>query len=258
MSDLTRRATLAMGLAGLAGPVMAAIDRPVARITGSEIRQIVHCNNAGIPVSSVADRVSRPELFTRTADCLVLRDRFEGPFFNCVAPRGKAIAVGQPGVPLIVALRVQDQHCRPLPGAIVDIWSCDASGRYSGYQRSSHSRAFAPGIVLADNEERHCRGVLATDADGIAEFETIYPGYYSGRAIHIHFKVHRGNTSYLTNQSHLPERLNDKIMAMEPYRTLRHRRRVRNAEEVAWGLTEMTVDETPSGLLAYLTVGLSG
>ena len=55
------------------------------------------------------------------------------------------------------------------------------------------------------------------DKDGIAEFNSIYPGYYIERATHIHFKAHIGNRSFLTNQAYLPEEINEAIYRLAPY-----------------------------------------
>ena len=64
--------------------------------------------------------------------------------------------------------------CVPLEGVVVDVWHCDALGDYSGVER---------------NTGNFLRGFQRTDANGRAAFTTIYPGWYQGRAVHIHFKI---------------------------------------------------------------------
>ena len=97
----------------------------------------------------------------------------------------------------------------------------------------------------------------ATDADGIAEFSSIYPSYYVERAIHIHFKVHIGNRAFLTNQALLPETDNAAVLSMAPYNVPRKSPRVRNAQEGGWGLPTMKVAPRPQARLALLDVVLS-
>ena len=70
-----------------------------------------------------------------------------------------------------------------------------------------------------------------TDADGIAEFDTIYPGYYHGRPMHLHFKVHVGNKAFLTSQALFPEEWNARIMAMAPYNEPRSSTRPLNGSD---------------------------
>ena len=67
--------------------------------------------------------------------------------------------------------------CTPLANALVDMWHCDALGVYSD--------------VSSQNTlgQRFLRGYQVSDANGQVQFLTIYPGWYAGRAVHIHFKV---------------------------------------------------------------------
>jgi len=74
-----------------------------------------------------------------------------------------------------VVARLDGSACVPFEGALVDVWHCDALGVYSDVQGS-------PGT-------RFLRGYQVTDADGLASFTTIYPGWYRGRAVHVHFKI---------------------------------------------------------------------
>ena len=126
----------------------------------------------------------------------------------------RRITEGKPGLPLRLRIGVADTHgCAPLPNAAVDVWHCDALGVYSGVQGDS-------GTFL--------RGVQLTDGSGVAVFDTIYPGWYQGRATHIHLKVHVGGgvsgATYSgghvahTGQLFFPETLNDQVYRLNPYR----------------------------------------
>ena len=89
------------------------------------------------------------------------------------------------GAPLILAFNVQQiagGNCTPLPGAIVDVWHCDAAGEYSGFKDTM-------GAGFDTTGQSFLRGYQTTDAGGVATFRTIYPGWYRGRAVHVHFKI---------------------------------------------------------------------
>lgn len=88
-------------------------------------------------------------------------------------------AAPKPGAPLTLRLRVLDldNGCAPIPGAVVDIWSCDAKGLYASYS------------PFGTQGQDFCRGYQKTDANGQVEFLTLFPGSYSGRALHIHFAI---------------------------------------------------------------------
>jgi protocatechuate 3,4-dioxygenase beta subunit len=114
----------------------------------------------------------------------------EGPYYVALEKIRKDITLGRPGVPLTLKLKVVDSTTgKPIGNAACDIWHCDASGVYS--DESVENTVGATWL----------RGVQLTDATGIAEFDTIYPGHYAGRATHIHVKVHIGGTKSATTYS---------------------------------------------------------
>ena len=88
--------------------------------------------------------------------------------------------------------------------AVVDLWHCDAAGGYSGFE--------------GQEAETYLRGAQVTDADGVAEFTTIFPGGYSGRTTHIHAKVHLDNRTVLTTQVYFPDDVSAEVHAAAPYR----------------------------------------
>jgi protocatechuate 3,4-dioxygenase beta subunit len=117
------------------------------------------------------------------------------------------------GSPLGLEIEVLDSDCAPVAGVLVDIWHCDALGIYSWYAAVGEdgeigSALLAPGTFL--------RGSQRTGADGRCRFQTIYPGWYPGRAVHIHAKVHHP-TGLLTVQLYFPEDVNDGVHAQQPY-----------------------------------------
>lgn len=136
---------------------------------------------------------------------------------------------------------------------VIDIWRCDASGIYSGYNLGVDEPIAGARHTQPDNSERACRGALRTDKDGIAEFNTIYPGYYVERATHIHFKAHIGNRSFLTNQAYLPEEINEAIYRLTPYNAPRKAQRILNTDE-NWSVPTMKIIERKNALLAVLNL----
>lgn len=158
---------------------------------------------------------------------------------------------------MTIALRAVDAAtCQPIADAVIDIWHCDASGLYSGHDLAVDEAINATRHTPPTNGDRSCRGALRTDRDGIAEFRSIYPGYYVERAIHIHFKVHVGGRAFLTNQAHLPEAHNAAVMAMAPYDMPRRMKRIANTQE-DWGLPTMKIVERGQTRLAVLNLVLS-
>jgi protocatechuate 3,4-dioxygenase beta subunit len=125
-----------------------------------------------------------------------------------------------PGTPLQLAFRVQqiaNGQCSPLPGAMVDIWQCDAAGMYSGVNDRM--------VGFNTEGKKFLRGYQVTDASGIANFTTIYPGWYQGRSVHIHFKIRTpaqaalaDQTAYeFTSQVFFNESLTDQVHKAQPY-----------------------------------------
>ena len=155
------------------------------------------------------------------SSCVVRPEMTEGPFFVDAAlarsdiRASSATGLKRDGVPLGLAFTVSQivsGRCTPLTGAVVHIWQCDALGVYSGV---TDPRA----RTEAANDD-FLRGVQTTDAQGRARFTTIYPGWYRGRAVHIHFKIRTqasGAAYEYTSQLFVPESLTDEIHARPPY-----------------------------------------
>ncbi|WP_454761225.1 dioxygenase family protein [Caulobacter segnis] len=120
----------------------------------------------------------------------------EGPYYLAGAPVRADIAEGLPGVAVELRFHVFDEVGAPLAGAKVDVWHCDAQGRYSG-------------VGGALQAARFLRGVQPVDDGGAASFRTVYPGWYEGRTTHIHYKVWLGQQALLTSQVFLPDALNE-------------------------------------------------
>ena len=115
------------------------------------------------------------------------------------------------GVPLRVDLRVIDgATCKPSERARVDLWHADAQGIYSGYEGQGDKQD------LSTVGQKFLRGTQFTDSEGAVSFETIYPGWYTGRATHMHFKVLLDDRNVLTGQMYFPDAVNEFIYANVP------------------------------------------
>src|SRR2546426_160359 len=150
--------------------------------------------------------------------CVLAPEQTEGPYYISNEKVRRNITEGKPGTPLTLRLAVLDAStCRPIKGAAVDIWHADASGVYSGFGQGSGNRTFL-------------RGIQRTDAKGIAVFQTIYPGWYMGRTVHIHVKVHLGGRVVHTGQLFFADSLTDSVYKKTPY-SRRPNRSTRNAND---------------------------
>ena len=228
-------------------PNRAVVDKSL--MTGS-----LSCDNSSVPLSDAANRLSTIADFDASGQCAMIKDSFEGPFFYCTNPNSAEIAKGKEGIALVVALRAVDATaCQPLADAVIDIWHCDASGIYSGYNLGVDEPITSGRHAEPQNSERACRGALRTDKDGIAEFRTIYPGFYVERATHIHFKAHIGNRAFLTNQAYLPEEINDATYRLAPYNAPRKGKRLLNSDE-SWPVPVMKIIERNQTRIAVINL----
>jgi protocatechuate 3,4-dioxygenase beta subunit len=135
--------------------------------------------------------------------CVLAPEQTEGPYFLDGDRIRRNITEGRPGVPLTLRLTVLDvSTCKPIRGAAVDVWHCDAAGVYSGVQ---------------GNTGRFLRGIQRTSSKGIAIFQTIYPGWYPGRTVHVHLKVALGGNVVHTGQLYFPDRVTDVVYRRAPY-----------------------------------------
>ena len=133
--------------------------------------------------------------------CLLQPEVTEGPYYLAEDLVRQDITEGRPGLPLTLRLQVVTADCSPVAGARVDVWHCDADGVYSGVDGDV-------GTFL--------RGTQATGADGVAEFHSIFPGWYRGRVTHVHYKVFLDERTVLTGQVFFDDGLANAIHADHP------------------------------------------
>lgn len=162
-------------------------------------------------------------LATELPGCVVRPAQEEGPYFvdeklnRSDIRSDPATGVLSVGVPLLLTFRVSkltNGLCAPITGATVDVWHCDALGVYSD-ERDVMGGGFD------SRGKKFLRGYLPTNASGQARFTTIYPGWYQGRAVHMHFKIRTttaaGVRHDFTSQLYFNDTLSDRVHAAAPY-----------------------------------------
>jgi Protocatechuate 3,4-dioxygenase beta subunit len=190
--------------------------------------------------ASSAKRSLKPKRSFR----ILTPEQTEGPFYVAKHLVRRDIREDRQGVPLILNIILRDSSTgEVLPNAAVDIWHCDAEGNYSGYAALAEGHPLAPPgfdpqldskhqgpppSVMPSDDRTFLRGTQISDIDGIVRFTTIYPGWYQGRALHIHLKVHTGKgverwdftDSHVchTGQLFFPEQISNKVAAVTPYK----------------------------------------
>jgi protocatechuate 3,4-dioxygenase beta subunit len=177
--------------------------------------------------------------------CVLTPEMTEGPYYLPNEAVRRNITEGRPGTPLRLRLTVVNaSSCRPIKNAAVDVWHADASGVYSGVQ---------------GNTGTFMRGIQRSDVHGLAVFDTVYPGWYTGRAVHIHVKVHLGGTVVHTGQLFFPDALTDKVYTASPYDT-RGRRDTLNATDSIFrnggSRSMLTLAKSGSGYVGRITMGV--
>jgi protocatechuate 3,4-dioxygenase beta subunit len=139
------------------------------------------------------------------ATCAVTPSETVGPYPSVTDLFRSDIREDRPGTPLALAITVVNANngCTPVSGANVEIWQCDATGNYSEYGGQS--------------ARTYLRGIQTTDATGQVNFTTIYPGWYQGRATHIHVEVKRNGVSSKVTQIAFPEATNAAVYGTSVY-----------------------------------------
>ncbi|MEW2044848.1 intradiol ring-cleavage dioxygenase [Streptomyces sp. NPDC005476] len=170
--------------------------------------------------ASAADEHRRPNRTgagTDGEDCYRLTsETVEGPYYIDADKIRRDVTEDREGIGLLLGLKVIDsESCKPIRDAAVDIWHCDAAGVYSGYEDQGNGGGGGGGPAPTGepptgepptgaptgappggghqeptDDSRYLRGTWRTDRHGQVTFRTVFPGWYRGRCVHIHVKVH--------------------------------------------------------------------
>lgn len=196
-------------------------------------------------------------------DCVVRPELTIGPYFVDdqlnrsdirSEPSDNSVKEGVPLTLNLVVASVSGNSCTPIEGAQVDIWHCDAQGQYSGVSAQGSDTS----------GQKFLRGYQLTDTNGAVQFQTIYLGWYSGRAVHVHFTIRTkgaDNQDYqFTSQFFFDDNLTDQVHALEPYAS-KGQRDMRNADDNIFngGGDQLLLDlegDTTNGYTTAFNVGL--
>lgn len=253
---LSRREVLSLlGFTGAA--TLLAACQPVGEASRSAAQPVGQAVEA--PATIAADAAATAAAQAALPACVARPAMTEGPYFVDVMLNRSDIRSDpdtgevKAGAPLLLTFRVSKiggNACTPLPGALVDVWHCDADGVYSGVaDRSADTTG-----------QKWLRGYQVTDANGTAAFTTIYPGWYPGRTIHIHFKLRTAPDAVqgheFTSQLFFDDAFSDQVLAQPPYDT-RGYRTVLNGQDRIYS-DELLLDVTRSapGYAATFDLGL--
>ena len=224
----------------------------------------------------------------------------EGPYYIDADKLRQDITEDKEGIPLTLSLRVIDNEtCKPIVNAAVDVWHCDALGLYSGYESLSSGGGSAPtdapsgtptgepptdapsggtggggGHEEPTDDKRYLRGTWKTDRQGRVTFKTIFPGWYRGRCVHIHTKVHvdgtwtdagyEGGTTCHTGQFFFDEESVLASAEVDPYSTSTTERTTLTEDTIydqsgtTGGLLKLKYNKTniAKGVIGSITMGV--
>ncbi len=145
--------------------------------------------------------------------CALICETTAGPCIADTVDR-QDVSEGFGGLPVRLALLVVDaDNCEPVAGARVEIWHTQRTGVYSGITPSP-MQCFRDDPDAANYQ--YFRGIRTAGDNGRVDFDTCFPGWYPGRAIHIHFRVYRGEDVFATSQLFFADDLNSEIFAEHP------------------------------------------
>ncbi|MGV9555152.1 intradiol ring-cleavage dioxygenase [Streptomyces sp. NPDC003401] len=202
------------------------------------------------------------------AVCTLTKEMTEGPYYLDGQYVRADITEAKAGIPLKLTLTVvDDDTCVPLTNALVELWHADALGEYSGFVGNNGHNEPDSGTFL--------RGGVLTGSNGVATITTVYPGWYRGRCVHIHVKVHTnvtvtsdghftGGQELHTGQLFFNETVTTAVARVSPYstntvtRTTLARDSIYDGGGAASGLLTLTaLGSTPAaGYTGTLTLGV--
>ena len=213
------------------------------------------CGSSPTNPSSTTTSRSSTGGTTAASSCVVSPEETAGPYPDRTGMIGNSafyrqdITEGKSGLPLTLALTIVNVNsgCTPLTNATVEMWQCDATGNYSEYGTSAG--------------QTFLRGLQTTDSSGRVTFKTIYPGWYMGRATHIHLEVFVNGAAVKTTQIAFPEDVSSSVYRTGVYAAHGQNSTTNSGDNVFSDGTDHELaalsGDTSSGYTATLAVGIS-
>ena len=232
-TELTRRSSL-LKLGGLLGTVV-----------GGGFFQSAFADNA---LAAQTEGFGSAAVASGAVTCVLSPEMTQGPYYVAGEKMRRNVTEGMAGTPLALHLTVLNAGtCEPIKGANVEIWHASPTGIYSGVQ--------------AENTvgKTYMRGVQQTDGNGLVIFDTLYPGWYMGRTVHIHVMVHLGGSIVHTGQLFFNDTLTDTVYKQAPYNS-RPGRDTLNATDSIFrnggSRSMLAMSKSASGYLGAITMGV--
>jgi len=220
-------------------------------------------------------------LLKKSGACSTDVEMTQGPYWFDVDSIRSDVRDGRPGTPVTLAFRVLDvagcttaAQGRPIANSVVEIWHCDAGGVYSGFEAGSKgqgggmpggsgSGSTSNGSYSKGDQEAgttddgtYLRGAQVANAEGIVTFTTIFPGWYRGRTVHIHVKVHISKKTVLTTQVFFDESVNSAVNATAPYSSHAGRDTFNRGDSIFRQSGVLTTARLSKGYLAVTNIGV--
>ncbi|KAK8075346.1 hypothetical protein PG997_010009 [Apiospora hydei] len=202
-------------------------------------------------------------VFAGNASCALVEETTIGPYFVSGELMRTNVTDGQKGVPLHLDIQfISTSNCSPIKDMVIDVWHSNATGVYSGVSATGQGG-------LGSN---FCRGVQVTDADGVVEFDTVFPGHYAGRTNHIHLLSTKDAKMLPSVATHIGQLFFDRdlvleVEALEPYRSNKQQFIDLLEDGIAEAAAtsdydvlmdyQMLSESLSDGLLAWITVGVN-
>jgi protocatechuate 3,4-dioxygenase beta subunit len=167
-------------------------DHPLGKRDFRQYLDLSHNSTSGVSLG-VDERL----LFDDNSTCVLQPEITQGPYYVDGELIRSNITEDQAGIPLYLDIQLIDTStCLPVPAVLMDIWHCNSTGVYSGVHAAGNGEA----DDVSNIDANFLRGIQQTDVNGVAQFTTIFPGHYTGRATHIHVLTHNPNdTTVRTN-----------------------------------------------------------
>lgn len=214
--------------------------------------------------ASMRDKASYPNPFASGAPtaCALTCAMTVGPCYSSQSEMIQDISYGKSGLPLRMVLQIVNESCQPVAGALVDVWHTGPGGVYSGNDAVNENVAFCTGNDADYTSHVYFRGKQVSDANGLVSFDTCFPGWYSGRTIHIHMTISVGGQAYVTTQLFFPDTLDDEIVGTQPLYDTRGARNTTNLTDTVITASALpdylfqTQKMTDGAMLAWKTIVL--
>lgn len=191
--------------------------------TGSDSGQTSDWLSGGVQAMEAEFPPASDPFASGLANSCTLTDEFTlGPCYFDVEDQRDDISEGQPGVPMILAMKLVDLDCEPIANAVIEVWWCDADGVYSGDDSEANQSAgqFSSGFCTGNDSaalaSRWFRGTKTTDDEGLVYFKGCFPGWYPSRTTHIHFRIVLNGNQQLISQFGFDDSLANEIYQNHP------------------------------------------